>query len=178
MGSGTSVSNHMDEPSSRYVKPTWRLLPSVAEAREKFQADGTLVSSVNTGHLELRVLLDEPLAQHALGVFAKTVFTEESFSCWADIQEYKAISETTLKYKKSKALQLYNRYIKTDSPMEIGGLDAKTKAKFDEALTTPNLTEEDLRLLLTENLFDSVSYISSFVTFDKLFCIGSVYYVS
>jgi hypothetical protein len=43
----------------------WKILPSADEAKAKFQKDGTLSTS-NADQLELRMMLDDPIAQRYL----------------------------------------------------------------------------------------------------------------
>lgn len=41
----------------------WKLLPSAEEAKKKFQTDGSLTQTGNGEQLELRMMLDDPIAQ-------------------------------------------------------------------------------------------------------------------
>ena len=90
------------------------------EARQKFEADGTLSKNSDPEQLELRATLEDPLAQHVLGNFAKEMKNMDIFMCWIDIQEYKSIP--TDDYRRSKALHIYHKYIKDDAVLQIGGI--------------------------------------------------------
>jgi hypothetical protein len=50
----------------------WRLMPSFDEAKGHFaKTDGVILKE--PGHVELRALLDEPLAQKTMGKYAKEI---------------------------------------------------------------------------------------------------------
>ena len=63
-------SGHVEDDSSikinqvQYNDPSvkWKILPSADEAKAKFQKDGSL-STNNIDQLELRMMLDDPIAQ-------------------------------------------------------------------------------------------------------------------
>ena len=126
----------------------WKLLPSTDEARKKFEIDGTLGKNSDPAHLELRALLDEPVAQRALGKFAKEKKSLDIFMCWIDVQEYKSIP--TEDYRRSKALHLYHKYIKEGSVLAVGGVDQAEKIKIKEDLDRSKKEKE----LLTRDYFD------------------------
>lgn len=42
--------------------------------------------------------------------------------CWIDIQEFKSIPDVTENYRISKALHIYNKYIKYSAPLRVGDL--------------------------------------------------------
>ena len=79
MGSGCSsqsnkkVSNAPSDdastplPEQTKSASTWKIFPSISEAKGFYKAEGTFGKWVDPGHLELRTLLDEPSGQHALG---------------------------------------------------------------------------------------------------------------
>jgi hypothetical protein len=123
----------------------WKILPSSVEARKKFEADGTLNKNSEAEHLELRTMLDEPIAQTAMGKYAKAMKAMDIFMCWIDIQDYKTIQVETL--RRSKALHIYHKYVKIDAVLEVGELDPKEREKYKTDL---DLSKDDPTLLTTE----------------------------
>ena len=88
------------------------------EALKRFQADGTILdASCDPEYLDLRTLLDDPAAQSAIGKFASSIKVLDVFMCWIDIQEYKAIPTDT--YRRSKALHIFQKYIKAGAVLDI-----------------------------------------------------------
>lgn len=129
----------------------WKLLPSSVEARKKFEADGTLNKNSDPGHLELRSMLDDQLAQAAIFKFAKDVVkAQDIFMCWVDIQEFKSIP--TENYRRSKALHIYHKYIKIDAVLAIGDLDLSVRDKFKKDL---DLSKDDPSVL-SVNFYEKV----------------------
>ena len=61
------------------MPPKWKLMQTSDEARSKFEADGTLSKNSDPEQLELRATLEEPLAQHVLGNFAKEMKNMDIF---------------------------------------------------------------------------------------------------
>jgi hypothetical protein len=110
----------------------WKVLPSAAEAKEKYEAEGTLTKAMDSNHLELRTLLDDPVAQHVLGAYAKESHAYESFMFWIDIQEFKSIP--TDDYRRSKANHIFQKYIKRGAVLEYGGIEDSDRMKYEELL--------------------------------------------
>lgn len=116
----------------------WKILPSSAEAKKKFQADGTLGKNSDPGHLELRTLLDDPNAQATLFKRAKAVMAQDIFMCWVDIQDFKNIPATQEQFQRSKALHIYHKYIKENASLEVGGIELAEREKYRaELMGTP-----------------------------------------
>jgi len=130
-------------------------LPSVDEAKGMFKADGTLSKSTDPGHLELRTLLEEPAAQHEIGRFAKSIHTHESFMCWVDIQEFKAIPDEAESYRRSKAMHIFQKYIKAGAVLEVGGIESDDRDKYRNVLER---SEHDKKLL-TSSFFEEIQMI-------------------
>jgi hypothetical protein len=141
---GGSKKHH--EPEHSVVE--WKILPSSVEARKKFEADGTLNKNSEAEHLELRTMLDEPIAQNAMGKYAKAMKAMDIFMCWIDIQDYKTIPVES--YRRSKALHIYHKYIKTDAVLEVGELDPKEREKYKVDL---DLSKDD-PTILTKEFYD------------------------
>lgn len=108
----------------------WKVLPSVDEARLKFELDGTLPRDCTADHLELRVLLEEPVAQYMIGQYAKKIKAFNIFLCWIDIQTYKGIP--TPDFRRSKALHIFHKYIKQGGVMEIGGVTEAMRDDYEQ----------------------------------------------
>jgi hypothetical protein len=134
------------------VSHHWKMLPSIDEARGKFREDGTLAKSVDPGHLELRTLLEEPLGQHSIGTYAKQNHAHESFMCWVDLQEFKTIPDDAFQYRRSKALHIYQKYIKTGAVSEFGGIEPEDRDLYFKLLTA----SQDDPSLLTQDFYDKV----------------------
>jgi len=141
----------------------WKVMPSAEEARGKFEADGTLVRSNDAGHLELRTLLEEPMAQNYIGIFAKENQAQEAFMCWIDVQEFKSIP--TDDYRRSKALHIFHKYIKSGAVLELGGIENVERDGYKEIL---DQSKEDAKLL-TINMFDKVQQMCFFEMYENVF---------
>ena len=131
------------------MPPKWKLMQTSDEARLKFEADGTLSKNSDPEQLELRATLEEPLAQHVLGNFAKEMKNMDIFMCWIDIQEYKFIP--TDDYRRSKALHIFHKYIKEDAVLQIGGIKQEEtehyksmieRSKTDHSLLKPSFFDK------------------------------------
>lgn len=142
----------------------WKLMPSSTEAREKFEADGTLLKNSDPGHLELRAMMEEPLAQHTLGRYAKQKRSLDIFMCWVDVQEYKSIP--TEDYRRSKALHIYHKYIKPGAVLEIGGITGGERERVKELI---DQSKQDPSLL-TKDLFDKFQANCFLEIYHNIFC--------
>ncbi len=138
MGGGASQSTinveHLTPEDEAYLAGSnkWKLLPSSEEARKKFEKDRTLTKNSEPGHLELRAMLEDPIAEHTLGKFAKEKKCLDIFMCWIDCQEYKSVP--TEDYRRSKALHIYHKYIKEGAILQIGGIDSYEQMLVQEKL--------------------------------------------
>ena len=157
MGAGGSCGKSAPVSSSSSIddgdKPStakWKILNSFEEAREKYIDDGTLTTNSESGHLELRALLDEPISQNMLGRFAKKLNSLDIFMCWVDIQEFKSIP--TEDYRRSKALHIYHKYIKSNAVLQIGGLSQDEMDVYKDLIEKSKASKE----LLTESSFNQV----------------------
>jgi hypothetical protein len=129
----------------------WKLLPSSVEARKKFEADGTLSKNSDPGHLELRTMLDDPVAQPAIFKYAKqVVMAQDIFMCWVDIQEYKTIP--TDAYRRSKALHIYHKYIKPDAILVVGDIELSERERYKQELDA----SKDDPSILTSSFYDKI----------------------
>ena len=89
---GSSESSLQHSNRSEFSSVYWKVMPSEEGARQKFVEDGSLPQGdSDPEHVDLRVLLDDPLAQNALGRYANSIEVLDVFMCWVDIQEYKSI---------------------------------------------------------------------------------------
>jgi len=134
--------------SSRDVLETvveWKILPSSNEARKKFEDDGTLSKGSTPDQLELRIMLDEVHSQNAIANYAKTVKALDVFMCWIDIQDFKSIPVES--YRRSKALHIYHKYIKTNAILQIQDIPEADRAIYKAAI---DLSTKDQSILSNE----------------------------
>jgi hypothetical protein len=111
--------------------PQWKDVPATKSLTEKYHADGSLPSDdFDKGHLELRSLLDEPIAQSIIGEYAKVKFTQESFFAWTEIQEYRHIP--TADYRRCTAMHIYEKYIKKDAVCEVGSISEELRDAWSQ----------------------------------------------
>ena len=131
--------------------------------RLKFHADGTLNKHSDPEYLELRAVLDEPVAQQLLGNYAKENKSLEIFMCWIDVQEYKSIP--TDDYRRSKALHIYHKYIKIDSVLQIGGINGDDVMYYK---TQIDLSKSD-HTILKKEFYDQVQNVCFTEIFYNIF---------
>lgn len=90
------------------VPVEWKIMPSGVEARKKFEADGTLAKNSDPGQLELRTLLDDPLAHPVIFKYVTEVAkAQDLFLCWMDILEFKKIPSEG--FRRTTAMGIYNK---------------------------------------------------------------------
>ena len=141
----------------------WKVKPSATLARSQFSEEGTLsVNDKNSGHLELRLMLDDPVSQNALGKFAGGG-NEVYFMCWIDIQEFKTIP--TDNYRRSKALHIYNKYLNTESNLCLGHLPTEEVTVLHIAL---DMCKHNAALLTAE-FFDSIQSLCFESIYDLIY---------
>jgi hypothetical protein len=126
----------------------WKVLPSSREARTKFEQDGTLTKESDPEQLELRTMLDDATSQNALGKYAKEIQALDVFMCWVDMQEFKSIPSET--YRRTKALHIYHKYLKTDAVLHVGEL---TDIERDEYKRILDAAKEN-PLLIDSKFYD------------------------
>jgi hypothetical protein len=137
-------------------RPVWKFLPSEAEAKRKYEAEGTLTKKMDATFLELRTLLDDPMAQHALGIYTRECHVYECFMLWVDIQEYKSIP--TEDYRRSKAMHIWNKYLKRGAPAEYGGLEDADCEQYEQQLEEAKHDKS----ILHARFFDKVRIVTCF----------------
>ena len=147
-----SQTNSEPHQSSSASAVKWKILPTGDEARRKiFEADGSKFSDPE--RLELRMMLDEPISQRALANFAKAQVQLEILMCWVDTKEFRAIP--TQDYRRSKALHIYHKYIKSAAVLEIGGVDPEEKQNVFQLIERSKADPA----VLTEDLFEKVQSV-------------------
>eukprot|EP00607_Mallomonas_marina_P009580 CAMPEP_0182418880 /NCGR_PEP_ID=MMETSP1167-20130531/3258_1 /TAXON_ID=2988 /ORGANISM="Mallomonas Sp, Strain CCMP3275" /LENGTH=648 /DNA_ID=CAMNT_0024593337 /DNA_START=174 /DNA_END=2120 /DNA_ORIENTATION=- len=157
------------EDSTCVVKSVrWKVVPTAEQARDKYEADGTLSKTSDPGHLELRQLLEEPMGQNYIGAYAKELQSQELFMCWVDVQEFKNIP--TDSYRRSKGLHIYNKYIRTGAVLQLGYMDQQEEEHYKEILDQSKATGTPI----TKDFFDKIQskcfsemYTNVFVQFKK-----------
>uniref|UniRef100_A0A7S1U415 Protein kinase domain-containing protein n=1 Tax=Phaeomonas parva TaxID=124430 RepID=A0A7S1U415_9STRA len=151
----------------------WRPTSNLEEKQKKFQEDGSLskkkkVSEINEGHIECRDILDDPIGQRYVGQFAKSNFTHEHFFCWIDMQEFKAIP--TKDYRRSKAMHIYDKYLKVGAVLELGSVAPQEKERFkgiverargDKSVVTPNMFDDIWQMVFVD------IYHNTFIPFKR-----------
>ncbi len=131
-GDGSNSAGFSEEGSySASVTRQWKVLPSQQEARLSYLNDGTMVEESSVGLLELRALLDYPVAHPIILKY----YTEmnmlnevEYLNCWVDIQEFKKTKFE--KVLRDNALKLYSKYV-----TKFERLDAIKVAEVKEDLS-------------------------------------------
>lgn len=171
MGCGASTEERLDKNGKR-TKPgetksskedggksvRWKVVPTATQARDKYEADGTLTKASDVGQLEFRHLLEEPMAQTRILTFAKQLKCQEAFMCWIDCQEFKSIP--TDDYRRSKGLHIYHKYVKIGAILQVGGLDAdevlEMKAILDRSKQDSKLVQHDFFNRIQQHCFVEV----------------------
>jgi hypothetical protein len=164
---GSSASKNSQEAGSaadESSRSEWKMLLSVDEAKQKFQNDGTLIGNIDAGHLELRILLDEPLGQQFIGEYAKSIHTSESFMCWIDLLEFKSIPSDACQYWKSKAHHIFQKYIRAGAVSEFGGITDVDREKYRELVFGENSLPSDCFDKLQTQCFEDI-YENTFKRF-------------
>ena len=159
---GSSESSLQHSNRSEFSSVYWKVMPSEEGARQKFVEDGSLPQGdSDPEHVDLRVLLDDPLAQNALGRYANSIEVLDVFMCWVDIQEYKSIPEETVNYRRSKAMHIYDKYIKEDAVMKVTELtELGRKHYYQEIIMSqinPTSLQVDFFSELQQNCFTNIS---------------------
>ena len=153
--SKTQPSAIAEENAAISVK--WRVKPTSKLAIKHYQEDGTLSSTnIDGDHLELRLMLDDPIAKLAIERFAG-FGNETYFLCWIDIQEFKSCGT---EHQKVKAQQIYRSYLDSQSTLFFGEL---LRDEIDKIQILLNSVEADARL--SPSLFDEI----------QSFCFDNIY---
>lgn len=103
-----------------------------------------------TAYAELLAVLDSPVGQRHLGVYAKKIFCQELLLFWTDCQVYRSIP--TCDYRRAKGGNIHNKYIKSGAVRELGFVTEQDKANYAELLAR---AREQPQLLGTE-LYDDL----------------------
>ena len=154
------------QPSSSSVSIVkWKILPTIDEARAKFEADGTKLKFNDPDRLQLRIMLEDPISQRTIASYAKIHVQLDILMCWVDAQEFRTIP--TKDYRRSKALHIYHKYIKSEAVLEIGGVSSEEKQRIAQLIEE---SKNNPDVLLTEDLFEKVQVFSfSFLLFHHTF---------
>lgn len=116
MGCGASLlKSSKHQPRRERANTEWKLMSTHED----------VVKTVPTGELskdeiELLVVLSEPVGQRCIGSFAKDVHTLESFLCWVEIQEYKAVP--SMSFRRCLATNIFKKYVRPQGNMALGGM--------------------------------------------------------
>ena len=116
---GCVISNQSDTPlrfayfSAKYVSRKWRVVPTEDEAKVAFSAEGTLSVSSSTLQVELRTLLDYPLAIKSLSNFISDSApgSQAVLDGWCEIQNYNSLPDVyDISYRIELALTIQEKY--------------------------------------------------------------------
>jgi len=88
-------------------------------------------------HVELLALMDSPVGQRHLGNYAKKIYTQELLLFWTDCQVYRSIP--TVDYRRAKASNIYNKYIKSGSVRQLGFLSEHERQDYSDILDKAKL---------------------------------------
>lgn len=160
-----SIEEEVDELLNPGIVPKkeWRLTQSVEEAQGKYlKQDGILLK--NASHIECRTLLDEPLAQRALGMYAKQVKAMEIFMCWSDIQEFKTIP--TDDYRISKALHIYHKYIKPGAILALGAFSVSEREEYKTTIDAWKANRD----MISDDVFSKVQSVCFMEIYSNIYC--------
>ena len=150
---------------NEYYESKWRECKTSTGARLEYEMDGTLPKDASPDLLELREFLDDTHLLRPLGLFAKSRNNVEVLMCWVDIQEFKSIHEEAIDYRRSTAMHIYHKYVKTSASAEIEGIENDLKQHINEML-------EDAKDEMTElptPLFDPIQLMCFLRIYDDIF---------
>ena len=143
--------SHRNQSKESLSSPTqWAVMLDPTEARKKFYNDGTLPLSSSAPHLELRELLENPFAQSELMKYARKVGSMKYLCCWLDIQEFKSVPISV--YRRTKAINIYYKYIHRKAWMEIIEVDEEERINLRMKL----IESKDNERVLVTGLFNAV----------------------
>lgn len=97
----------------------WKPRLTKTMARKMYEEDGTIPKNSSDELLEFRTYLDDPQLIGRFGQFCKRRNCLPVLMCWADIMEFKAISEKTKDYQLSKANHIYHKYVKENAVVQL-----------------------------------------------------------
>lgn len=144
-GDTTNGGSSSNPGSMNKTKTQWKVLPSVADARE--------TTTTLTGHddeHELRVILKDPVGQKHLGNYAKELHTAESFFCWVEIQEFQSVP--SLSFRRCVAKHIYEKYVKRGGGMGLGSMSAEVETKIANLITQASTDQS----VLVKDLFQDL----------------------
>jgi Regulator of G protein signaling domain len=107
-----------NEDKSKAPPSTWRIVPDARTLESKLASE--IGPDIQPGLVELRAVLEEPVGQKYIGVFAKAIHTAGAFFAWTEIQEFRAIP--TADYRRGMAMHIYQKYVKDGAVQQVGGL--------------------------------------------------------
>ena len=138
-GSGASTGSSNKQQQSQPQVPKWRRVLSSDDARKKYEADGTLPPNSPSGLLELRGFLDDPMLMKHVGMFGKNRKSFDAFMCWVDIQEFKSIGTGAEDYRRSKALHIYQKYLKEGALLRMSAVEEAYIGTIDQLLNVSKI---------------------------------------
>mmetsp|Transcript_5142 Transcript_5142/g.7114 ORF Transcript_5142/g.7114 Transcript_5142/m.7114 type:complete len:600 (+) Transcript_5142:313-2112(+) len=137
-------------PSSESLNPSNTIWTKTADHAEYLNSDLLPDCEDVTAYAELLAVLDSPVGQRHLGLYAKKIFTQELLLFWTDCQVYRSIP--THDYRRAKAGNIYNKYIKSGAVRELGFVTEADKHEFSIVI---NKAKEDASILGSD-LYDQL----------------------
>jgi serine/threonine protein kinase len=161
-GSLFSLSNLSSKQSTK-----WKFRLSRTEALEMFEAEGSIPEDISDDELLLRVCLDDPLFLYRIGHFSKKAGRKfELLLCWADILEFKAIDVQTSDFLVSKAIFIFQKYVKDKSAIQ---LDLQLPAEWVDNLEATLHSASRGKIIVAIHIFDSFQQMVLRKINEKLF---------
>jgi hypothetical protein len=97
----------------------WKLLPTGDQARRAYIEEGTLFESSSDSELEFRILLDNPYALKCFARFLKKRGEPSALRCWIDFQELRITRIENESYRKIKASDIYETYVRPEGTLSL-----------------------------------------------------------
>lgn len=152
-----------DAPSeSVTMSVNWKIAMSPGEAKVKYINDGTLSSSSSDGELELRALLEDPVARQCMRNYLESMHLGDVLDCWRDILDYRQTEQ--MQHLKNKAFFIYSRYIKSGAYVSEHYVEDDVVAKFDTLFKQEYIVAEFM-----PDMFDWLSNRCFAVMYDPVF---------
>jgi len=147
----------------------WKEATDIKSLDNKYHKDGSLAADDHDKfHLEFRSLLDEPIWQQAIGEYAKSIYSQESFFAWTEIQEYRSIP--TADFRCCTDMHIYEKYIKSGAVLEVGSIPETLKEewaiKLEEMKGNKHFASEDVLDSVQHVCFQEM-YLNVFIKFNK-----------
>ncbi|GMH55534.1 hypothetical protein TL16_g01930 [Triparma laevis f. inornata] len=119
-------------------------------AERKALHRGSITFDVTPQYRKMKSLLDDPSCQSYLGAFMKKCYMQETLFCWIDCNDFLLIPTTD--YRRCKAINIINKYVKPGGTMTVGCLDGDIIEQYEKICELLNDGES-----ANPTLFDKIS---------------------